>query len=81
MLVIYYKRERGEEMFYLCWGLKSYEKKFLIFFMFENFFIKVLKECIGLFCKRYNNICLIMFGECWMYESKLWWIGIINFLI
>lgn len=54
-------------MYYLCWGgLKSYEKKILIFFMFEYFFIKVLKECIGLFCKRYNIIFLIMFGECWM---------------
>lgn len=54
-------------MYYLCWGgLKSYEKKILIFFMFEYLFIKVLKECIGLFCKRYNIICLIMFGECWM---------------
>lgn len=67
-------------MFYLCWGSKSYEKKPLIFPTFENFLIKASKECTGSYRKRHNITCLTMFGERWMYESKAWWIGTINFL-
>lgn len=60
-------QERGEEMYYLCWGgSKSYEKKPLIFLTFEYFLIKASKECTGSFRKRHNITCLTMFGERWM---------------